>query len=261
MMLLFAALLPVLAGSTAGANGAIALTVPQVQYRINEASASRSPWIDANGWQILRKPEASYYYDVPAKSAALAAAEAFTYGAHAAIHTDPAALRKMLAFLSSLPEMELPPLVNIGVVEDGTADTGELMNLLTRRNLLYRVVSSPDPTLDVNVHAAKNEDPSLQAQRIRSELGDEKRLLRLYGSEVVVGRLTGTGDRARLHLLNYSGRSVEGLRVRVLGTFPNVRIQAFDKPAARLQDVTSDAGATEFTIDEMGPYAVVDLSR
>jgi hypothetical protein len=258
MMLLLAALLPVL-GSASDANGAVKLTVPQVQYRINEASASRSPWIDANGWQIQRKPDARFYYDVPAKSAALAAAEAFAYGAHASIHTDPVALKRMLTFLSALPDVDLPPMANIGVIEDGTAEAGELMNLLTRRNLLFRVVTAPDAALQVNVHAAKDEDPNLQAQRIRSELGDEKRLLRLYGSEVVVGRLTGDGNRARLHLLNYSGRPVVGLRVRVLGVFPQATIKAFDKPAAHLQDVTADAGATEFTIDEISTYAVVDL--
>jgi hypothetical protein len=269
MMLLFAVLLPVLSGATAEANGAVKLAVPQVQYKINEASASRSPWIDANGWQILRKPAARFYYDVPGKAAALAAAEAFAYGAHAAVHTDAAgaaAFKRMVDFLGALPETDLPALANIGVVEDGTAQTGELMNLLTRRNLLFRVVTAPDPALQVNVHLGdqgypKDEDPNLLAQRIRSAVTDEKRLVRLYGSEVVVARLTGAGGRARLHLLNYSNRPVVGLHVRVLGVFPSARIAAFDKPDARLQDVNSDGGATEFTVVEMGPYAVVDLGQ
>jgi len=269
MMLLVAALLPVLATGAGDANGAVKLAVPQVQYRINEASASRSPWIDANGWQILRKPAARFYYDVPAKAAALAAAEAYVYAAHAAIHTDAsgiAAFKRMVAFLSSLADVNLSPLANIGVVEDGTAETGELMNLLTRRNLLFRVVTAPNPAFPVNVHLGdqgfpKNEDPSLTAQRIRSELTDEKRLVRLYGSEVVVARLMGGGGRARLHLLNYSDRPVVGLRVRVLGSFPTASISAFGKPGARLQDVGVDGGATEFTIGEMGTYAVVDLAQ
>lgn len=268
MMLLVAALLPVLAGGASDANGAVKLAVPQVQYRINEASASRSPWIDANGWQILRKPSAHFYYDVPAKAAALAAAEAFAYGAHAAVHTDAggaAAFKRMVEFLGSLTDLDLPVMANIGVIDDGTGETGELLNLLTRRNLLFRVVTAPDPALPVNVRLGdknypKNEDPNLLAQRIRSELTDEKRLLRLYGSEVVVARLTGSGGRARLHLLNYSNRPVVGLRVRVLGVFPHAAMAAFDKPGARLQDVTTDGGATEFTIGEMSTYAVVDLT-
>ena len=269
MMLLAAVLLPVLSGGSSDVSGAVKLQTPQVQYRINEASASRSPWIDANGWQFVRKPAAHFYYDVPKQAAALAAAEAFAYGAHAAIHTDAAgvmAFKRMLAFLGSLPEMDLPVMANIGVVEDGKAQTGELMNLLARRNLLFRVVTSPDPSLPVNVHLGdkgypKDEDPNLLAQRIRSELTDEKRLVRLYGSEVVVARLTGDGSRARLHLLNYSNRPVVGLRVRVLGAFPHAKIAAFDKANAHLQDVSSNSGATEFTIDEMSTYAVVDLGQ
>jgi hypothetical protein len=269
MMLLLAVLLPVLAGGAADAHGAVKLAVPQVQYRINEASASRSPWIDANGWQMVRKPAARFYYDVPGKAAALAAAEAFAYGAHAVVHTDAggvAAFKRMTAFLAALPEVDLPVSANIGVVEDGTAETGELMNLLTRRNLLFRVVSAPDPALQVNVRLgekgyAKDEDPNMLAQRIRSELTDEKRLVRLYGSEVVVARLTGGGGRARVHLLNYSDRPVVGLRVKVLGVFPNAKIAAFDKPHASLQDVSTDNGSTEFTVDEMSSYAVVDLGQ
>jgi hypothetical protein len=88
MMLLLAAILPALSTGPADA-GAVKLPVPKVEYRINEASASRSPWINANGWQILRAPDRRYYYDVPAASPALAAAEAFMYGAKADIHTEP----------------------------------------------------------------------------------------------------------------------------------------------------------------------------
>jgi hypothetical protein len=65
----------------------------------------------------------------------------------------------------------------------------------------------------------------------------------------------------RLHLLNYSNRPVEGLRIRVLGVFPKAKIAAFDKPNARLQDVSTADGATEFTIDEMSSYAVIDLGQ
>jgi len=46
-----------------------------------------------------------------------------------------------------------------------------------------------------------------------------------------------------------------------LGSFPTASISAFGKPGARLQDVGVDGGATEFTIDEMGTYAVVDLAQ
>lgn len=270
MTLLLAALLPALSTGPADA-GAVKLPVPKVEYRINEASASRSPWIDANGWQLLRAPARRYYYDVPAASVALAAAEAFTYGAQADIHTDTegsAIFHRMLQFLREIPERELPAMANLGVIDDGSPETGELMNLLSRRNLLYRVVTAPDPHLDLNIRLGSEEypkseaaNPSKLAQKIRAALTDEKRLLRVYGSEVVIARLVGAGGQVRIHLLNYANRPVTALRVRVLGDYPNWRVAAYDKPDLKLEDFGTADGATEFTVPAMSTYAVIDLSR
>lgn len=268
MILLFAALLPALAGP-GDAGGAIKLDTPGVQYRMNEASATRSPWIDANGWKILRNPAARYYYDVPARSAALAAAEAYVYGAHAAVHTDgTSGFNSMLEFLRGIPDAGLPVLANIGIVDDGSDEAGELMNLLSRRNLLYRIVKTADATLDLNVRLGSKEypkaeaaDPNLLAHKVRSQLTDEKRLLRLFGSEVVIGRALGNREHARIHLLNYANRPVIGLRVRIRGAYSSAKVLVFNRPAVQLQDFESVNGATEFTVPEMESYAVIDLSR
>ena len=40
------------------------------------STATRVPWIDANGWQFERAPTRSYFYDAPAGTAVRAAAEA-----------------------------------------------------------------------------------------------------------------------------------------------------------------------------------------
>ena len=85
--------------------------------------------------------------------------------------------------------------------------------------------------------------------------------MRLYGSEVVIARLLGNKDQARVHLLNYANRAVSGLRVRVLGTYSRQSIKAFGKPDLKLQDVVVENGATEFTVPELGAYAVIDLAR
>jgi hypothetical protein len=270
MTLLLAVILPALSTGQGDA-GAVKLDVPKVEYRINEAAATRSPWIDANGWQILRAPARRYYYDVPSASVALAAAEAFVYGAKADIHTATdgvAIFNRMLQFLRGIPERELPAMANIGVMDDGLPDTGELMNMLSRRNLLYRIVTEPDPHLDLNVRLGSKEypksdavDPSKLAQRIRADLTDEKRLLRVYGSEVVIARLAGAGGRVRIHLLNYANRPVTGLRVRVLGEYPNWQVAAYDKPDLKLEDFATADGATEFTVPDMSTYVVVDLSK
>ena len=98
---------------------------------------------------------------------------------------------------------------------------------------------------------------------IRANLTDDKRSVRLYGSLVVVARLTGSGDRLRVQLLNYAGaeRKVDGLRVRVLGKYEKHKIMAAGSPNEELLDYTVEPDATEFTLPELKSYAVIDLSR
>ena len=54
---------------------------------------------------------------------------------------------------------------------------------------------------------------------------------------------------------------MNGLRVRVLGTWPRQKVMAFEKPELQLTDVGVGKGATEFTVPEMSTYVVVDLSK
>jgi len=105
-----------------------ALPTPGVVARAGVASPTRSPWIVANGWRFTRHPDEKYIYDVPAGKAALAAAEAFAYGADAVVKIDPADvgnLGAMLTFLEGLPGADLPLVADLAVVEDGSAVTGE----------------------------------------------------------------------------------------------------------------------------------------
>src|SRR5258706_495882 len=125
------------------------LFVPRTAGRADVASATRRPWIDSNGWRFVRKPVGKFYYDLTEKGAgraALAAAEAFAYQADAILKIDPtdlAAAGKMLAFLRALPSASFAPVADIGLIDDGLSATGEVMNLLTRRNLLFKLVSAP----------------------------------------------------------------------------------------------------------------------
>ncbi len=237
---------------------AIKLPAPGVQYRANVASATSVPWIDSNVWQIERKPDATYFYDVP--NAALAMAEAYAYQAHAQVHTaDPAG---MLDFLHKIDKPAFPALVNLGVIDDGSDAAGEVLNLLARRNLLFRIVAKPDPKLDLNLNPMKEgaTDPFAYAQKVRQRLGDDKRLVRLYGTDVVIARLTGEAGKARLHLLNYSNRKVVGMRVRLKGRYAKGEVAAYQVDHPELADYTSAEGATEFTLSELGAYAVIDLN-
>ncbi len=241
------------------------LPAPGVQYRMNVATASSAPWVNANGWRIAldnaRGKTAGFYYDVPGATAALSAAEAFAYGAEAAIHTDePGAQRfnEMAAILKRVKPRTLPVMANVGVIDDGSNAAGEIMNLLARRNLLFKIVSAPDPKLvNVRPDAKAAANPSVFAQKVRQQVTDPKRLLRIYGSEVVIGRLTGDEQSARLQLLNYDvRRNVYGLRVRVLGAYSKI-----DALPLKFQDYRRFADATEFTLPELGVYSVIDLSK
>jgi hypothetical protein len=247
------------------------LQVPGITARAGLASPTRSPWVVANGWRFIRMPTAKYAATVPAGKGALAAAEVFAYGADAVLTIDEADLKSvgtMMAFFESLPPFDLPPIADLAVVDDGTALTAEVMNLLSRRNLLYEVVRGPSPKYSINVAVGSSDypredavDPSAFAVKIRSRLTDDARSLRVYGSEVVICRLTGDGKSARLHLINYGGRDIEGLRVRIRGVYRGGEAYVAGAGLLPLEDRTVADGATEFSLPRLGTYAVVDVKQ
>lgn len=245
------------------------LLSPGIKARADRASATRSPWIDANGWRFLRNPDSQYAYDLPAGRAALAAAEAYVYGADAVLKIDPAdlpSLGAMMAFLAQLPPNELPAVADLAVVDDGSAPLGEVLNLLVRRNLLVKVVKAPAAEFGINVKLGTKEyplkeagEPSALALKVRRQLGDEQRALRIFGTEAVIGRLTRDGSRTRLHLLNYGGRDLEGLRVHLRGTFQDGVAYVAGAGRVGLEERAEIDGGTEFTVPRLGAYGVVDL--
>jgi hypothetical protein len=272
---------PGMAAEAADPQGAVKLLAPTVNYRMDQASASRAPWLISNGWQFLRQPKGRFYYDVTGKASAMAAAEALCFGAgtgpnagaNVMVRTDAAGLKplaEMLEFLGGVNAGPLPPIADIGFIDDGSAAAGEVMNLMVRDNLLFEIVARPDSRLKLTVRLGAKEypladakNPSLVAHVIRGNLTDEKRSVRIYGSPVVVARLTGSGGKVRLHLLNYTGatRNVDGIRVRVLGQYPKHQLAAAGSPGLELADYTVEPDATEFTLTQLKTYAVIDLSR
>jgi hypothetical protein len=245
------------------------LPTPGVTARAGLASPTRSPWIVANGWRFTRNPATKFVYDVPAGKATLAAAEAFAYGADAVMKIDPADvanLGAMLTFLEALPAADLPPIADLAVIDDGSAVTGEVMNLLARRNLLFQVVQAPSARFRINIAMGsaaypreEASDPSAFALKIRRQLTDEQRSLRVYGSEVVIARLTGNGARIRVHLINYGGREIEGLRIRVRGAYRDGEAHVAGAGRLPLADHVVVDGATEFSVPRIATYAAIDL--
>jgi hypothetical protein len=106
----------------------------------------------------------------------------------------------------------------------------------------------------------KAADPSAFALEIRRQLTDERRSLRVYGSEVVIARLTADATRARIYVLNYGIRELVGVRIRVRGAYQKGEAFIPGQGRVALGELSAADGATEFSMPSMQVYAVVDLS-
>ena len=251
---------------------------PGVRVLPNVARATNLPWVDSNGWRFQRGIQKANYAKLPAGSASLAAAEAFTFNVDAILNPDPAdieELGKMLRFLKALDQPRLPVLANIGVVDDRSPPMSEVLNMLTRRNLLYRIVSAPDRRLDLTVQLGTQDfpteaaaNPSEFAARVRAKLGDDRRLVRLYGTSTVIAHLTGDGKRAQLYLLGYGGNrrlqsaGQQAVRVRLLGRYQPAGVSAYGAAQAgdaALTDLRNPGNTTEFWVPDFNICAIVDL--
>jgi len=264
---------PGIASEAGDPEHAVKLIVPGVDYLSYDASATHAPFIRSNGWRYLRSPGAQFFINAPGAAAALAAAEGYMFAAAPMIKTDAdglAPLGEMLAFLKTLPQERLPALANVGFIDDGSPASAERMNLMIVRNLLFRRLAAPDLALDLMVRpgstdfpAAAWQNPDLLEHVVRSKLTDEKRLVRVYGSDVVIARLEGNESELELHLLNYAAaeKHAQGVRIRVLGKWEGHKLFSFGAPNAQLADYAVASDATEFTLPELSSYGVVILGR
>ena len=268
------------APAPAGADAAAFQEVPHAGLRLvpTVARATNVPWIDSNGWRFQRGLQKAHYAKLPAGSAALAAAEAFTFNVDAIVNPDPKdveELGNMLRFLKANAQPPLPPLADLAVVDDGSSVMSEALNMLTRRNLLYRVVSAPERAPGVTVQLGTADFPKEMAKnpvefaaRVRAKIGDDNRLVRLYGTSTVIARLTGDGKRARLYLLSFDrnrrqqGNDPQAIRVRLRGRYQPAKFAAYGAAAdAALTDLRHDGSTTEFWVPSFSPLALIDLDQ
>jgi len=262
--------------TSAEAAGYTRLPTPGIRGRAEEASATRQAWIIANGWRFerYRARNQVYRYELPSGKTVLAVAEAFAWDADVWMKIDPAELphfARMSAFLRAHAAEPMPPVVNIGMLDDGSPLAGEIMNLMARKNLLFQVISSPEAGYDFVFRLGSEKpktypaNPADYAESVRKQLGDEKRAVRIYGTSSVLVRLTGAGGKARLHLVNFTQNPIEAVRVRVKGEWSRRSGAAVDgsaQPAAlALEDSVMEGGFTEFTIPSLPLYAIIDLGR
>ncbi len=253
--------------------GAVKLLRPGTRTDTSQtASTSRAPWVDANGWRYRRTPEKLFVYDgVPAQRLPLAVAEAYAYGGKAAIRAADGASKAaepMLAFVKALEDGALPNVADIVVIDDGSPMVGEILNLLSRRNLLYTTKRDNSKQAKLVVEVGTSDFPRSSAANpaeftklVRQRLGDAKRSLRIYGSETIVGTLSSDGARARLQLLNYGTDPVESFRVRTLGRWTVDRIRSFDDANPAVEELEYHDGGTEFSVPRVSVYSVIDFVR
>jgi hypothetical protein len=250
------------------------LPPPGIEIHIREASASRVPWVDSNGWRLIRWPNGRFLYNVTDSTAALAAAEAFCYNAHAWVHMDAGGLHpfaSMLQFFRSIPPFEGEAVADVGFIDDGSPIDAEVMNLLVRDNLLFKIVRSPQPDLKLTVRIGSKRYPKQEARnpnvtehKIRADLTDARRTIRIYGTSVVIARVVRGPQRARIQLLSYGAARntrVGAFRVRILGRYSKARLYSFGNASAKLADYTVRSDATEFTVPGLKVYAAIDLSK
>ena len=118
-------------------------------------------------------------------------------------------------------------------------------------------------TPDFPAEAAAN--PYEFAARVRAKLGDEKRMVRLYGTSTVIARLTGDKNRARLFLLSFGSRrqqnaGPQAIRARVQGRYQPAKFAAYGASAdAKLSDLRNPGNTTEFWVPDFNTCAIIDL--
>lgn len=234
---------------------------PGVRYRMNMAMATSAPWIDSNLWRYRRNPSYKYLSAVKGKSVMLAMAEAGAMRANLALEIAPeqkAGYDRITAWLAKVPAGPVAPWANFNVSDDGSAMAGEVQLLMARRNLLYKIAPPKQAQFKLS-SAIKN--PYEFVLDTRDQFGDDKRVLRLFGSELTMAELTREGSRIRLHLINYGSRPVEALRLRIAGRFTACHVKAlvFDDDAPELREFTFENGFTEFTLGKLPVYAVLDF--
>lgn len=238
--------------------------------RSQQASPTRAPWVDANGWRYRRQPDQTFLYDgVSKERLPLAAAEAFAYGGRAAIRAgevEAEILKPMLTFLGSIEDSPLPPVADFRLIDDGSPTLGEIMNLLSRRNLLFTTREDNREQLKLVVEVgtpefprAKAANPAEFANLVRTYVTDANRSLRIYGTETIIGHLLSNGRRARLHLLNYGSEPIEMVRVRAKGTWKVERVRSYQQQNPSVDEVEHYDGGTEFSVPFLPVYTVIDF--
>lgn len=128
-----------------------------------EAGPTGAPWVDANGWLIrllrFRQPDRQVLLDTlppPGASPLLAVADAMAYGAAWVVSPTPDSwppIQQALRFFASRPQWrDWPPVSAVSLIAGAQTD-GEILNLLTRRQVGFQL-AAPGDTATLHTAAA-----------------------------------------------------------------------------------------------------------
>ncbi len=157
------------ADDRAGARRARVAAAPGIVPRPGVASPTRSPWVNANGWRFMRPGDGKFVYDVPAGKARAGRRRSLRLRRRRRLEVDAGRPRarsgRMFAFFASICRPLACP--TSPTSPSWTTDrqrSGEVMNLLSRRNLLFPPVPRRRVQFPMNVQAR---DGRLPARRRR----------------------------------------------------------------------------------------------
>ena len=133
--------------STARATRAVA---PGVEYRMDVASATRVPWVDANGWRFDRDPRGRLLRCAGwgANCSRRRSIRLWRTGRHSRNAGRPATVSPHAALPGRDRPAAPPPKANIAVVDNGSDAMAEVLNL--RRAITCCFISFPPPIRGTN---------------------------------------------------------------------------------------------------------------
>ena len=173
----------------------------------------------------------------------------------------------MLTFLDAVPPVDLPPVADLAVVDDGSPITGEVMNLLARRNLLFQVVQTPSTQFPITIavgsgRVSARPTPPIRARSRRRSAVNSPTSVARCGS--TAARSSSAGSPAMPPGSDCSSSTTAAATSKGCASVCAAPIvpapRASPAPAAsRFADHVVADGATEFSLPRLTTYAVIDL--
>ncbi len=265
---------------------------PRVAPNPGGAGPTGQPWVDSNGYAVRiaqaidpAKP-AWLAYSVPASQAlrpaqfALAVCDAAAYGGHWIVCPDDRAWDATVAAARFFEQHKswctYHPAARLAVVADFSgpqrALATEVVNLLTRRQVAFKIVREKDATeanlrgmlevLRIDAHEPASRDPYTIASEAHLKLSRRNDLLRLWNAGSINSFYTLSPDdrRGLLQLINYAAHEPSRLiTVGLARAWASARLWMLNAAAATSVEVRRVRDGIELDLPPFAVYAAIEL--